>query len=148
VAPTDTMIEAPKLDLFDGTGIAGGEDQGDAPGQLGDVGWPDAISDEVGRPGYLSNYLVDECLLPAEGNEECLLSTDRDDRSEPALFDRYYFPGGAGGEPVLVDMLPGGSEVERAAQEAEKRVALKREWCEARGVTYKVVVDMPSPVAF
>jgi hypothetical protein len=133
MAPRDATVEAPKIDLFGGTGIAGGEDgSDDVPGQLDDLGWPDTISEEVGRTGYLGEHTPDECLLST---------------GEPGEFDRYYFPDEDGGEPVLVDIILGGSEVECAAQEAEKRVALKRDWCSAHGMTYKVIIDMPSPVA-
>ena len=54
------------------------------------------------------------------------------------MFDRYYFPTGDG-KAVFVDTVPDG--LERARHEAEKQVAAKREWCEARGAKYLVVVE-------
>jgi hypothetical protein len=119
------------VDLFEGTPIVASEeplavigrlaDAGE-PGTIVDAGQPDAISEAVGRPGYLSPYTEPECLLAGE----------------PAEFDRYYFPTGDGG-PVYVDTVSGG--LERADQEAEKRVAAKKEWSEKRGVEYMVVAE-------
>lgn len=122
----DTTTQAPTLDLFDGTGITGAEDLG----QLEDLGYPDAVDETVGRSGYLSNWTEDECLLTSEN----------DAGGEAAEFDRYYFPTDDEAH-VLVDMLSGGSTVEIANQEADRMVALKREWCEARGVKYIVWID-------
>jgi hypothetical protein len=117
--------DAPKVNLFDGTGIDGArigrlEDDGQ-PGAIRDAGQPDAISEAVGRPGYLYPYEVAV-----------------DDRDEAFVFERYYFPTGDG-KAVYVDTVPGG--IERARQEAEKQVASKRKWCKKRGVEYMVVVE-------
>ncbi|MGA2164350.1 MAG: hypothetical protein ABSH36_07765 [Solirubrobacteraceae bacterium] len=90
---------------------------------------PDSVSETVGRPGYVEDHVEDECVVPSD---------DVEGRDEPAVFDRYYFPVD-GAEPVLVDLLSVGSDVERREQEAWKHVALKRRWCEARGVRYEVV---------
>jgi hypothetical protein len=126
LAPAST--DAPKVNLFDGTGIADGaligrlEDAGQ-PDAIIDVGQPDAISEAVGRAGYLSPYTEAECLLASD---------------EAAVFDRYYFPTGDE-KAVFVDTVTGG--LERAHQEAEKAVAIKRKWCKAQGVTYMVVVE-------
>ena len=118
--------DAPKVNLFDGTGIADGavigrlEDAGQADA-ISDAGQPDAISEAVGRPGYLYPYEVAV-----------------DDRDEAFVFERYYFPTGDE-KAVFVDTVPGG--LERARHEADKQVALKRKWCEKQGVTYMVVVE-------
>ena len=111
---------APKVNLFDGTGIADGA----VIGQLQDARQPDAISDAVGRAGYLSPYTVAD-LASDEGHEA-------------VVFDRYYFPTGDE-RAVFVDTVSGG--LERARHEAAKQVARKREWCKKRGVTYMVVVE-------
>jgi hypothetical protein len=131
MVPTD----AATVDLFEGTPITAGDeplaaigrlaDAGE-PGTIADAGQPDAISETVGRPGYLSPYTEPECLLAVEH------------RREPAVFDRYYFSTGEGG-PVYVDTVPGGRE--RASQEAEKHVAAKRAWCKKRGAKYVVFVE-------
>ncbi len=135
MAPAGTITEAPRVNLFDGTGIVADGDEGVQLGELHALGWPDKISDEIGRPGYIEGYVLDGCLVPAEDNRE----------REPAVFDRYYYTDD-GHAPVLVDVLSGGSDLDCEMQEAEKHVALKRKWCKARGMTYKVVVAMPSPV--
>jgi hypothetical protein len=120
--------DAPKVNLFDGTGIADGagigqlQDAGQ-PDAISDVGQPDAISEAVGRAGYLSPYTEAECLLASD---------------EAAVFDRYYFPTGDE-TAVFVDTVPGG--LEREHQEAEKQVAAKRKWCNKQGVTYMVVIE-------
>lgn len=132
MVPANT--EAPRADLFDGTPITSGDAQapigrlvGDGmPDTITDAGIPDAISAAVGRPGYLSPYTETECVLAV------------DDRHEAAEFDRYYFPT-AEQKAVLVDTVSGG--LERARQEAEKQVAVKRQWCKKRGVKYMVVVE-------
>ena len=117
--------DAPKVNLFDGTGIADGavigqlQDDGQ-PDAIRDAGQPDAISEAVGRAGYLSPYTV------------------AFDESEVAEFDRYYFPTGDE-TAVYVDTVPDG--LERARHEAEKQVAIKRKWCKKRGVEYMVVVE-------
>jgi hypothetical protein len=124
LAPAST--DAPKVNLFDGTGIADGaligrlEDAGQ-PDTISDAGQPDAISEAVGRAGYLSPY-----------------TEAFDDGHEAAVFDRYYFPTGDE-TAVFVDAVPDG--LERARHEAEKQVAVKRKWCKKRGVTYMVVVE-------
>ena len=112
--------DASKVNLFDGTGIADGA----VIGQLQDAGQPDAISDAVGRAGYVSPYTVAD-LASDEGHEA-------------VVFDRYYFPTG-GEQAVFVDTVPGG--LERARHEAEKQVAMKRKWCRQHGVKYMVVVE-------
>ena len=61
-----------------------------------------------------------------------------DDGREAAEFDRYYFPTG-NERAVYVDTVPDG--LERAHQEAEKQVALKRKWCKRRGVKYIAFVE-------
>ena len=117
--------DAPKVNLFDGTGIADGavigqlQDDGQ-PDAIRDAGQPDAISEAVGRAGYLSRY------------------TEAFDDGHEAVFDRYYFPTGDE-RAVFVDTVSGG--LERARHEAAKQVARKREWCKKRGVTYMVVVE-------
>jgi hypothetical protein len=117
--------DAPKVNLFDGTGIADGavigrlEDDAQ-PDTIRDAGQPDAISEAVGRAGYLSRY------------------TEAFDDGHEAVFDRYYFPTG-GEQAVFVDTVPGG--LERARHEAEKQVAMKRKWCRQHGVKYMVVVE-------
>jgi hypothetical protein len=108
---------APKDDLFDGIGRL--EDDAE-PGAIRDAGQPDAISAAVGRAGYLSPYM--EAF--ADGHE--------------AVFDRYYFPTGDS-KAVFVDAVSGG--IERAHEEAEKQVALKRKWCKSRRVRYIVFVE-------
>jgi hypothetical protein len=123
-ANTDT----PKVNLFDGTGIVG-ENDGVAPGQLvGGPGYEDEIR-ELGRHSFLVNYSAPECLVPSDYGED----------EEEAVFDRYYFPVD-GAEPVLVDLVPGGSDHERAQQESDRHCARKRDCCESRGITYMVVV--------
>ena len=128
MAPANT--DASKVNLFDGTGIADGAGIGrleGAPGQpdaIRDAGQPDAISEAVGRTGYLSPYT------------EANLASD--DGREAAEFDRYYFPTG-NERAVYVDTVPDG--LERAHQEAEKQVALKRKWCKRRGVKYIAFVE-------
>jgi hypothetical protein len=118
----------PKVNLFDGTGIADGavigqrQDAGQ-PDAISDAGQPDPISEAVGRAGYLSPYTEAECLLASD---------------EAAVFDRYYFPTGDE-KAVYVDTVPEG--LERARQEAEKQVAAKRKWCKKQDVTYMVVVE-------
>ena len=121
--------DAPKVDMFAGTGITDGEapigrleDAGEQ-NAITDAGLPDAISDAVGRPGYHSPNTEADCLLAVD---------------EPAEFDRYYFPTGDG-KAVYVDTVADG--IERARREAEKRVAAKRKWCKKRGVKYLVVVE-------
>ena len=118
---------ARKVNLFDGTPIADRDapigrmvDDGQ-PGAIRDAGQPDAISEAVGRPGYLYPYKVAV-----------------DDRDEAFVFERYYFPTGDE-KAVFVDTVPGG--LERARHEADKQVALKRKWCKERGATYMVVVE-------
>ena len=119
--------DAPKVNLFDGTGIADGavigrlEDDAQ-PDTIRDAGQPDAISEAVGRAGYLYPYEV---------------AVD-DDRDEAFVFERYYFPTGEE-EAVFVDTVTGG--IERAEKEAEKRIAAKRAWCKKQGVKYMVVVE-------
>jgi hypothetical protein len=108
---------APKVNLFDGTGIA----DGGAIGRLEGAGEPDAISEAVGRPGYLYPYEVAV-----------------DDRDEVFVFERYYFPTDDA-KAVYVDTVSGG--IEREHREAEKQVAIKRRWCKKRGLTYMVVVE-------
>jgi hypothetical protein len=125
------VVGATEVDLFEGTPITDGEeplavigrlaDAGE-PGTITDAGQPDAIDEAVGRPGYVSPYSEPECPLTGE----------------PAVFDRYYFPAGDEG-PVYVDTVSGG--LERADQEADRRVAAKRRWAEQRGVEYMVVVE-------
>lgn len=119
----------PETDLFQGTGITAA---GGCPiSQAEDIGEVDAISELVGgRVAYLESWTAEDCLLPAHENE----------RAEARQFDRYYFASD-GQEAVLVDALPGGSEVEVAQQEADRQVALKRKWAEGRGVRYIVFVD-------
>jgi len=51
-----------------------------------------------------------------------------------------------GSQPCLWT-LPGGSQWEVAQQEAERQTAVKRKWCEARGIRYIVHVD-PLPRQF
>jgi hypothetical protein len=120
--------DAPKVNLFDGTGIADGvvigqlQDAGQADA-ISDAGQPDAISEAVGRAGYLSPYT--EAELATDGHEA-------------GVFDRYYFPTGCE-KAVYVDTVPDG--LERARHEAEKQVAIKRKWCKKLGVTYTVVVE-------
>jgi hypothetical protein len=119
---------SPKVDLFVGTGITVAEDH--PIGRPEDLGYPDAISDMVGRAAFLSPWTEDGCVLPGEDDED----------GEAATFDRYYFATD-GEEPVLVDELPGGSAVEVAEQETARHVAVKRAWCKARGVEYIVHID-------
>ena len=109
---------ARKVNLFDGTPIADRDapigrmvDDGQ-PGAIRDAGQPDAISEAVGRPGYLYPYEVAV-----------------DDRDEAFVFDHYYFPTG-GEKAVFVDTVSGG--IERAHQEDEKQIAAKRKWCKKR----------------
>jgi hypothetical protein len=114
------------IDLFDGTGIADGAVIGHLegaaqPGAIRDAGQPDAISEAVGRPGYLSPYTVSF------------------DDHEAVEFDRYYFATGGGKAAVFVDTVSGG--IKRADQENAKQVAAKRKWCKKQGATYKVVVE-------
>ena len=123
-----TSTEAPKVDLLGAAGITAVEDH--PIGQAEDLGYPDEISDMVGRAAYLANWTADECLLPSEDGE----------RDEAAVFDRYYFAA-HDAAPVVVDELPGGSSAEVAQQEAQRHVARKRAWCKARGVKYVVHVD-------
>jgi len=120
---------------FLNTGLAGDERE-PVTGQLDDDNGLDPISDGIGRDGFIANHTIAGCLVPGENGPEA------------AEVDRYYFlPEGEDGEAVLVDVLPGGSEREVAAQEAERHVDLKRQWCEAHGLAYRVEVDMLSPVA-
>jgi hypothetical protein len=118
--------DAPKVNLFGGTGIADGAAIGRVegagqPDAIRDAGQPDAISEAVGRPGYIFPY---EVAL--------------DDGQEPVMFERYYYAADAG-EAVFVDAVSGG--IERAPQEAKKQVAAKRSWCKKRGVKYMVFVE-------
>jgi hypothetical protein len=132
-ASTDT----PNADLLYAIGVTGGDERlaelgrlvDDAADPIKDLAEPDAISAAVGRVGYFASYTAPECELPADDGEH----------GEPAEFDRYYFPvDGAG--PVLVDLVPGGSDHERAQQERDRHVAFKRKWCESLGIAYMVVV--------
>jgi len=95
-----------------------------------DITASDPVSEQVGRPGHLVDLTVDACLIPSDRGG-----------TEPAVFDRCYYRGDDGEEQVLVDTLSGGSEYEVSQQEAEKHVALKREWCEAQGIRYLVHID-------
>jgi hypothetical protein len=125
------MTEAPKVDLFDGTGITSSDNGLGVVGHTEDAHLPDAISDDVGRPGYISLYTEHECLLPLD-------PTVSENNHQPAVFDRYYFAAGDA-EPVFVDTVPGGPE--RAEQEAKKHIAVKRRWCKKRGAKYIVRID-------
>jgi hypothetical protein len=90
----------------------------------------DPVAELVGgRTAYLSDLVVDDCLLPSGRGPR-----------EPARFDRCYYE--SAGEPrILVDVLSGGSAAEISDMEAQRRVAEKREWCKAHGVTYLVHID-------
>lgn len=96
----------------------------------------DAVSEQIGRQGYLVDLTVDGCLIP-------------DDRGghEPAIFSRCYFAT-EGEEVVLVDVLAGGSEHEVSQQEAAQHTVLKREFCEAQGYRYVVHVNDSLLAAF
>jgi hypothetical protein len=132
------MSGALAVHAFPGRGLATDDEPAVETGQLEDVeDGLDPISDEIGRTGYFANFTADGCLLPA----------DEEDHAEAAVFDRFYFALVAGDEPVLVDILPGGSEAECAAQAAARHVDIKRQWCEANGVTYRVEAELLSPIA-
>jgi hypothetical protein len=111
----DTLTNAPPLGLH--------------TTEIVDLGGADPVSELVGRPGYLANVQVDDCLPPVGRGPR-----------EPAVFDRSYYPVG-GAERILVDTLSGGSTAELEVQEAEKSVAAKRAWADAVGVTYVVYTD-------
>lgn len=80
-------------------------------GQLRPVDQLDGVSDTIRQRGYLTPYTTGEWT-----------------------FDRYFFE-----DPTLVDVVLAGAP--RDEQEAQKRVAEKRDWCKARGARYLVVVD-------
>jgi hypothetical protein len=115
--PSDTLTNAPPLDLSDHRG------------EIEDLGGADRVSEMVGRPGYMANFTVDDCLPPSGRGPR-----------EPATFDRSYFPIGEA-ERVLVDVLSGGSEAEIEQQRTDRHCDAKTAWCEALGVKYIVHVD-------
>jgi hypothetical protein len=124
--PETVTDEAPKVDLLADRGIV----TDDVMGELRDVEYLDGVSDTVGQRGYLSPYTAEDCLLPAASDSE---------QRPAATFDRYYFPTDDGQEQVLVDVVLAGAA--RDEQEAAKHVAIKRDWCKARGMKYLVVLD-------
>jgi hypothetical protein len=113
----DALTNCPPLELSDRR-------------EIEDLTAGDPVAELVGgRTAYLSDLVVDDCLLPSGRGPR-----------EPAVFDRCYYENA--GEPrILVDVLSGGSAAEISDMEAQRRVAEKREWCKAHGVEYRVHID-------
>jgi hypothetical protein len=112
----DTLNHAPPLELSDRR-------------EIEDLAGGDPVSAIVGREGYLTNVQVDGCLPPAGRGPR-----------ESATFDRSYYSV-EGEERVLADVLPGGSKVEVAEQEAQRRCAEKTAWCAERKIRYICFID-------
>jgi hypothetical protein len=112
----DTLTNAPPLGLH--------------TTEIVDLGGADPVSELVGRPGYLANVQVDDCLPPVGRGPR-----------EPAVFDRSYYPVDGAEERVLVDVLSGGSAAEISEMEAQRRVAEKTAWCAERKIRYICFID-------
>lgn len=144
---SDTMTQAPKVDLFAGTEIVGGfddptlvvgqdffdDDPDPADSSYKDKG--DPISQAVGTPGYMANHVVGECFREMPDGS----------RTEPPEFDRFYFPpqdlAYDGPAPVLIDVLQGMTPEEQATEREDKETLFKTEWCRSHNVSYIVLVE-------
>jgi hypothetical protein len=94
----------------------------------------DTITQAVGSPGYMTNYALGECVQHH--------GTDQVAVKDPERFDRYYFAPDheeQGLTPILIDVLTGNTQEERARERAEKSIDFKTAWCAGRGIRYAVL---------
>ena len=97
----------------------------------------DDVSRAVGSPGYMTAYVVGECVQQLGDSEVATL--------DPEHFDRYYFPPDVDPEaslaPVLIDIIGASTMEERQREREAKHVVFKAAWCAERKVRYCVLVE-------
>src|SRR5579885_1945561 len=104
---------------LDGPELVVGDDFYDPDREPGSsVEAEDTLSAAMGTPGYMANYMVQECR-----QEFGDLST------EPCEFDRYYFApqiaNYSGPAPCLVDLLVANDAADQRREREEKRCEFK-----------------------